>query len=268
MADPINIETVVDTLSKPENKGELDKALNDAFKEATTSGDNNTPAPAENKVVEKQTEGEDPSKQKAGEADKKPASRIDEILADRNEAKAEAAEKQTEVQALTKQVETLAKLVEDLKAGKTDERAGDAKNDDSTDDKPMTKKEVDEYIEKKLSEKQSVAQQSEAAEKSIVDAIQALETKPGYENSSKYSKELKQVMDAFPKMKADVAYDLLKGRGVIPNEVLNSNANRTGTGNRSKTNLLDTKKPEDMTQAEAFAHLMGEEKAGTLKGII
>jgi hypothetical protein len=35
MAEPINIEKVVDDLSKPENKGELEKSLNDAFKEAT-----------------------------------------------------------------------------------------------------------------------------------------------------------------------------------------------------------------------------------------
>lgn len=267
MADPINLETVVDDLSKPENAGELNKALNDAFKEATNPLADNTaaPIPGDNKV----TPSEDPSQQKAGDDNKAPTNRIDDILADRNAAKAEAADKQTEVQTLTKQVETLAKLVEDLKSGKPGEKAVADSTDDGADDKPMTNKDIDAYFEKKLQEQSATKTQSEAAEKSITEGIQALDTNKETPHASKFQAEIRKVMETFPNMKADVAYATLVGKGIIPaDNIVSSNANRTGTGNRSKTNLLDTKKPTDMSQDEALSFLKGAEKAGDLNGLI
>lgn len=262
------VEAVTAELSKPENKAELESTLNDAFKQGTETPAEAKPAeaaPAAEQKTGEETippkEGEDLSK-KAGEADEK-GNRVKELLADRNVAETEAANKQTEVQALTKQVADLAKIITDLKAGKTGEAA--VVDDDGADDKPMTKKEVDAYLEKKLQEKNSASEQLAAAEKSIANQIQALETNKETPYSKDFTVEIKSAMIKFPGMNAYAAYCMLVGANVIPGADVKSNANRTGTGNRSKTNLLDNKKPEDMSQAELLSYLKGQEKSGELK---
>jgi hypothetical protein len=264
MAEPINIESVVDDLSKPENRGKLEESLNDAFKEATNSSDSKTDAPSgENKDAK--TEVNEPSKQKADEANKK-TSRIDDILADRNAAKSEAAEKQQENAVLTKRLEDLTKMVEDLKAGNTAERAT---GDDSTDDKPMTKKEIDAYLEQKERDKNANSDKALAAEKSISEEIQALEADKDAPHAKDYTDDIKQGMIKHPTMTAYAVYCMLVGAGQIPgNAIPPSNSSRTAVGNRSKTNLLDSKNPNDMSQAEALSFLKGAEKSGDLKGLI
>lgn len=266
MAEPINVESVVADLSKPENAQELNQTLNDAFKEATTPAERTADAqPAENKQ-EEPAKAEEPSKE-AGEP-VKPKSRVETLLEDRNAAKTEAAEKQTEVQVLTKQVETLSALVEKLTSGKGGE-AADAGNDDGADDQPMTKKEVDAYIERKLQEKAQADNSQTDAEKSINDQIQALETNKQTPDAKEYANELKAIMAKHTSLSAYAAYRMLQGEGVIPMEGVNvSNANRTGTGIRSKTNLLDSKSAADMSQADALAYLKGAEKSGDLNGLI
>lgn len=270
--EKVNIETVVDDLSKPENKAELEKSLNDAFKEATNSADDKTAAPDEGDQKDvskdKKPEGDDPSKQKAGEDDKKPANRVEELLHDRNVAKTEAANKQTEVQALTKQISDLTKLVQDLQSGKGGERAN-SDDGEGTDDKPMTKKEIDAYLAKKEQEKAEVSNSTAAAEKSIADQIQALEADKDAPHAKDFIDLLKKGMQAHPTLSAYAVYCMYVGAGQIPGvEVARSNANRTGTSNRSKTNLLNTKNPADMTQAERLAFLKGAEKSNDLKGLI
>lgn len=266
MGQELNVGEVVAELSKPENAAELNQTLNDAFKEATTPAEKPADAkPAENKQ-EVTPSGDDPSK-KAGE-DAKPKSRVEVLLEDRNIAKAEAAEKQTEVQTLTKQVEILSALVEKLSSGKASE-TNDAGNDDGADDKPMTKKEVDAYLERKLQEKADLQNSAANAEKSVSEQIQALETNKETPNAKEYADELKAVMAKHTSLSAYAAYRMLQGEGIIPIEGVNrSNANRTGTGTRSKTNLLESKSAADMSQAEALAYLKGAEKSGDLNGLI
>lgn len=264
MSNELNVESVVADLSKPENKAELNQTLNDAFKEATTPAE---PKPAEAQVAENKVGTEELSKENAGEV-VKPKSRVENLLADRNAANTEAAEKQTEVQVLTAQVENLTKVIEKLTTGKGNE-ANDAGNDDGADDKPMTKKEVDEYLAKKELDKTQSIQSAEAAEKSINDQIQALETDKETPNAKEYSEDLKAIMAKHPTLTAYAAYKMLQGQGIIPMDgVINSNANRTGTGNRSKTNLLESKSAADMTQNDALAHLKEAEKSGELGGLI
>ena len=266
MGNELNVGEVVAELSKPENAAELNQTLNDAFKEATTPAEKTADAkPAENK--QEAPSGDDLSKDEAGEP-VKPKSRVEVLLEDRNVAKTEAAEKQTKVQTLTKQVETLSALVEKLTSGKGNE-ADAVKIDDVADDEPMTKKQVDAYLERKLQEKAEAANSEANAEKSINDQIQALETNKQTPDAKEYANELKAIMAKHTSLSAYAAYRMLQGEGVIPMEGVNvSNANRTGTGNRSKTNLLDSKSAADMTQADALSYLKGAEKSGDLNGLI
>lgn len=267
MGNELNVGEVVKELSKPENSAELNQTLNDAFKEATTPAEPTADAtPAENKQ-EEAPKGDEPSKQ-AGE-DNKPKSRVEVLLEDRNAAKTEAANKQTEVQVLTTQVENLTKLIEDLKSGKANETNDAANNDDGADDQPMTKKEVDAYLERKLQERATAEASLANAEKSVSEQIQALETNKETPNAKDYANELKAIMAKHTSLSAYAAYRMLQGEGVIPMEGVNvSNANRTGTGNRSKTNLLDSKSAADMSQTEALSYLKGAEKSGDLNGLI
>lgn len=275
MAEPINVESVVADLSKPENAQELNQTLNDAFKEATT-----TPAekaadaqPAENKQPEvANPKGEAPAKAEEPSKDAgepvKPKSRVETLLEDRNNAKTEAAEKQTEVQTLTKQVETLSALVEKLTSGKGSEADG-AGNDDVADDEPMTKKQVDAYLEKKLAEQAEASNSKANAEKSINDQIQALENDKETPDYKEHTENLKAIMAKHPTLTAYAAYKMLQGQGIIPMDGVNvSNANRTGTGTRSKTNLLDSKSATDMSQNDLLSHLKSAEKSGELDGLI
>ena len=269
MADEIKVDDVVNELSKPENKAELEQTLSNAFNEGTQTADAKTAeaAAAEKTGTEDPAKAADPSKQNAGEVNEK-KSRVELLLEDRNVAETEAANKQTEVQTLTKQVETLTEMITKL-TGKDGVGAKSDNDDDAADDKPMTKKEAKEYVENLLKEKSEASTKSEAADKSITDQIQALETNKETPHAKDFTEEIKAAMTKFPGMKAYAAYCMLVGANVIPGAgTIVSNANRTGTGNRSKTNLLDNKKPGDMSQAEAFAFLKGAEKSGDLEGLI
>jgi polyhydroxyalkanoate synthesis regulator phasin len=268
MADEIKVDDVVNELSKPENKAELEQTLSNAFNEGTQTADAKTAEakPAEKTGTEEPANADDPSK-KAGEVNEK-KSRVELLLEDRNVAEATAANAQTEVQTLTKQVENLTKVIETL-TGKDGAGAQPGNTDDAADDKPMTKKEAKEYVENLLKEKSEASTKSEAADKSITDQIQALETNKETPHAKDFTAEIKSAMVKFPGMKAYAAYCMLVGANVIPGVGASaSNANRTGTGNRSKTNLLDNTKPGDMSQAEAFAFLKGAEKSGDLEGLI
>lgn len=273
MSEPINVEARVDELSKPENKSELNNILNAEFNAGTQQPEAKTeeaaPAeqakPAEEKIGTEDNKGgnaDDPSKN-AGEAETR-KSKVAELLADKNAANGSAAEAQTEVQILSKRVEDLTKLLE-KSVGKGSEAAtGNGGADDLNTEKPIAQQ-VTEEIAKIEQQKQAIID----AEKSLDTAVQALEENKDTPNAKDFKEEIKMVMKKFPSMSAVGAYGFLVGNDVIPKDVLSpSNANRTGTGNRSKTTLLDNKKPEDMSQAEAFAYLKQEEKAGNLKGQI
>ena len=270
-----NVEARVDELSKPENKAELNKALNEEFNAGTQNPAEAKPAetvvtdpaaPAENKPGEGDKGGnaDDPLKPNVSEAEER-KNKVAALLADKNAAQNGAAEAQTEVQILTKRVEDLTKLLE--KSAGNGGEVVENKNlgaDDPDKDKPVSQI-VKETLEKLDTEKKALAD----AEKSQTEQIQALETNKETPNAKEYADEIKAVMLKFKDMSAVGAYGFLKGNGIIPSgEALSSNANRTGAGNRSKTALLDNKKPEDMTQAERFELLKQEEKAGNLKGQI
>jgi len=275
-----NVEARVDELSKPGNEAELAKVIGSQFNQAVGTVVSEptkveTPEPKPVTVDDpkpadpKPATTEDP-KPAAGEDDNK-NDKFKEILSDRNKAEGAAADAQTEVQILTKQVSDLNLLVQKLTSGKQGAGEGDEPNGDdpSADDKPMTKKEIDEYLASKEQEKSKTSEQLAAAEKSITDAIQALEGNADFPNATQFAEQIKEVMKTFPTMKASVAYDLLKGRGVIPaEEVNNSNANRTGTGNRSKSNLIKSKQPSEMSTAELEQEVRALEKGGSLVGLV
>jgi len=287
MSEPINVEARVDELSKPENQAELESIITGQFNDAINPagskpadgdkapeqkpaepGDN--PKPAEDTPPADKGEPSKPGEKKAGEEANK-GDRVKQLLTDRNVAENKAAETLTENQILSKQVETLTALVEKLTSGKGGEGDGTKPegDDPSADDKPMTKKEVDEYLERKLNEKNQSSEKEKAAEKSITDQIQALDTNEATPNAKEYAEDLKAIMAKHPTLSAYAAYRMLQGEGIIPTEDIGqSNANRTGTGNRSKSNLLKNKKPEDMSQAELEAHLKAEERSGGLQGLI
>lgn len=284
MSEPINVDARVDELSQPGNEAELAKVLNAEFNNETLPADSKPaeaapaaePKPAEPAKQPEPTpapqpkEGEgEPSKageQKAGEEANKGKNRIEEILADRNEAKTAAAEAQTDVQILTKQVQDLTAIVEKLTSGKQGEGEGTPSKpgEPSADDKlPQTKEELLALIDELTNKKNEASDKAAAAEKSITDAIQALNADE-YPHAEDFKTEISEVMRKFTGMKAFAAYNFLVGNGVIPTEVISSNANRTGTGNRSKSSLVKNKSAEDMTQAEREAYLFGEQKAGNL----
>ncbi len=259
----VNVDEVVEELSKPENKAELDKALNDAFNEATTADAKTAEAqPAENKTSEDLSQ--DQPGDKSGEAgDSEPKkTRYESLLEDRNVARTEAAQKQTEVETLTKRVEELSSVIEKF-TGK-----GNDATDDVGTDEPLTKEAIDALVEQKLKEKIEASQSADATEKSISDQIQALENKKDTPDAKNYADDLKALMVKHPTISAYAAYRMLQGEGVIPTEGGSSNANKTGTGSRSRTNLLDSKKPDDMSTDEMTAYLRAQEKAGNLSGQI
>jgi len=270
-------EARVDELSKPENKVELEKVLNEQFNDAVNPADSKpadgqapektpantteTPAPAKAADNGEPSNGGD---NKAGEGANK-GDRVKNLLADRNEAKAAAANAQTENQILSKQVADLTALVQKLASGKDGEGEG-GNQAPSADD--LKGKDIATIINEILDKREQSKSASESAEKSISDAIQALETNPETPKAKEYSADIKALMEKHPTISAYMAYVALVGSGKIPADVTPSNANRTGTGNRSKTGLTQSKRPEDMTSAEMEAHLRKEEKAGGLQGLI
>lgn len=273
MSETINVEARVDELSKPENKSELNKVLNEGFGAGTQTAEAKpaeaAPAeeakPAENKDGDENKGGtaDDLSKQNAGEAEIR-KNKVAELLADKNAAQTGAAEAQTEVQILTKRVEDLTKLLEKT-AGKAGEVADENVGADDTDKGKTTEQIVKETLEKIEAAKNATLD----AEKSQTEQIQALDTNPKTPNAKDYVDELKAIMAKHTSLSAYAAYRMLQGEGVIPMEGVNSsNANRTGTGNRPKTTLLNNRKPEDMSQAESLAYLKEAEKAGDLVGRI
>lgn len=252
-------ETIDQIISDP---AKLSEALNESFKEQT-----NTPAeaaPAENKSDDK-AEVEvkvTPPADNSSEADQK-KSRVETLLEDRNIAKSAAADAQTEVQILTKRIEDLTKLVEG-KAGNADDQGANGTADDQNSGKTVA-----ELVAIEVAKLEAAKNATVDAEKSIVDQIQALDSDKETPNANEYTNDLKAVMAKHPTLTAYAAYKMLQGQGIIPMDgVAPSNANRTGTSNRSKTNLLDTKKAEDMTMDEQLAFLKGAEKSGDLKGLI
>lgn len=274
MSENLNAEAKVAELLQPGQEAALEQALTEEFNSATKPAESK-PAEADEAETKIANPGEKTSDkegahlqpgEKAGEADtNNKENSFKNLLADRNEAKAKAAEALTENQILSKQVSELTELVQKLSAGNSNDGAA---NDDSADDTPLTKKEVDAYLEQKLQEKLAASQKTEAAEKSLVEEIRALEENKLTPNAKEYADDIKAIMSKHPTLSAYAAYRMLQGEGIIPGEVFSSNANRTGTGNRSKSNLLKNVKPGDMTQAELEAHLKNEEKSGNLNGLI
>lgn len=259
MSEQINVGEVVEELSKPENKAELEQTLNDAFNETIPADAKTADAkPAENKESEDLLKDQSGKPDEAGESEPK-KNRFESLLEDRNNAKAEAAEKQTEVEMLTKRVEDLTSLVEKLSTGSDRDATADGSADE-----PMTKAEVDAYLERKLEEKLSSARSQEDAEKSISDAIQKLSQDKETQNAKDYSDQLKSIMTKHPTLPAYAAYRMLQGEGVIPSLGVGSNANKTGTGSRSKTNLLEKANFDDLSTDQITDYLRQEEKAGRL----
>ena len=264
MTDP-NVDAAVKEVM--DNPTDLSSALDEAFNEASKTADTDKTAEApkaENKDGDENAADKTADNSNAGDDDK-PKNRVESLLADRNEAKTAAAEAQTEVQALTKQLADMAKTIEELKSGKTGEKAGSNTGADDSDEG----KTVAQIVEETLAKREAAANASKDAEKSITDQIQALETNKQTPDAKEYADDLKALMAKHPTISAYAAYRMLQGEGIIPIGGANrSNANRTSTGNRSKTTLLNGKSANDMSSDEQFAFLKGAEKAGDLKGLI
>lgn len=281
MSETITVEARVDELSKPENKAELEKVLNNQFNDATNSADDKTaagqepekkpvditdnkPAPDDQKSDDKgdPNNGDD----KAGEGANK-GDRVKDLLADRNEAKSAAAEAQTENQILSKQVADLTAIVQKLATGK-DGAGEDADENGAPSADDLKGKDIATVINEILDKREQSKTASQDAEKSISEAIQSLESNPETPKAKEYAADIKALMVKHPTISAYMAYVALVGSGKIPSEAIPSNANKTGTGNRTKTGLKQSKSPDDMTSAELEAHLRAEERAGGLQGLI
>lgn len=293
MADELNVEQKVDELSKPGNEAELESTLNNEFNEQTSADDapaggDNTPQnndvnnqPPENQPApeggepapagEPAPEGTGEPLKEGGEAGEgnKPndtQDRFKKILTSRNEAKNEAAEAQTDNQILSKQVKDLTDLVQKLANG--DKGEDQPKLEDLTADE-LKGKDIKTILSEMLDEREANKTSQEAAEKSDITEIKALETNPDTPNSAQYNEQIAEVMKKHTTLSAYAAYRLLQGEGIIPSEGIGtSNANKTGTGNRSKSGLRVNKSAKNMTVEEQEAHLRAEEKNGGLVGII
>ena len=279
-----NVEARVDELSKPENSAELEKILSSEF--------NNEETPAEDKTADDDNKSEkndvnsDENNQNKSEDDKSDdknsddhsndgdnntgdkankTDRIKDLLSDRNKAKEEAAKAQSENSILSKRIEDLTELVQKLASGKNSEGDNSDDKSDLSTDEIKSKEDVAKLVEDIINKKQDEASKTLDAEKSITDGIQELISKgEDFPNAEHFKKEIADVMKQFPSMKARAAYALLKGDGIIPSEEIKSNANRTGTSGRSKSNLIKSKNADDMTQAEREAYLFEQQKAGSL----
>lgn len=284
MSETINVEARVDELSKPENKNELEKVLNNEFNQATnpaaskpadgqkpettpTNPDNKPATDAGQKPTDDKGAPSNAGDDNAGEGANK-GDRFKDLLADRNEAKSAAAQAQTENQILSKQVADLTALVQKLASGKDGEGEGNKSGDGTPSADDLKGKDIASIINEILDKREQSKSAATDAEKSITEAIQALESNPETPKAKEYEADIKALMAKHPTISAYMAYMALVGSGKIPSEGIASNANRTGTGNRSKSNLLKNKRPEDMTTAELEAHLKAEEKAGGLQGLV
>lgn len=279
-----NVEARVDELSKAGNEAELEKVLSLEFnneenpaedktadddkseKNNVNSDENNQDkSEDDNKSNDKNSEdhSNDGDKNTGDKADK--TNRIKDLLADRNKAKEEAAKAQSENSILSKRIEDLTELVQKLTSDKTGEGDKSEDNSDLSADEIKSKEDVAKLVEEILEKKQLESSKALDAEKSITEGIQELiSKKDDFPNAENFKKEITDVMKQFPTMKARAAYALLKGDGIIPSEEISSNANRTGTSGRSKSNLIKSKNADDMTQAEREAYLFDQQKSGTL----
>lgn len=293
------VEQQVDELSKPGNEAALDKALSAGFNDMTnaaggdpaggaTPQNNDANTGAENKPAEVDDKGAaqtgtdtdtnagDPSKGD-GEADKgtqqpdgeKKPDRYQDLLADRNEARADAAQAQTENAALHKQVQELTEAVKKLTEGKQPGEGAPSAKESATDD-PYAGLSPAEIAKKVIEEHEASKNQAADAEKSITEDIAKLEGNPDTPNAGQYKEQIAEAMRKHPTISAYAAYAMLRGAGTIPAEAAAdpSNANRTGTGNRSKTTLHRGKNPNEMSQAELEAHLQKEQRSGGMQGLL
>jgi len=284
MSENQNVEARVDELSKAGNEAELEKVLSSEFnneenpaedktadddkseKNDVNSDENNQDkSEDDNKSDDKNSEdhSNDGDKNTGDKADK--TNRVKDLLADRNKAKEEAAKAQSENSILSKRIEDLTELVQKLASGKNSEGDNSDDKSDLSTDEIKSKEDVAKLVEDIINKKQDEASKTLDAEKSITDGIQELISKgEDFPNAEHFKKEIADVMKQFPSMKARAAYALLKGDGIIPSEEIKSNANRTGTSGRSKSNLIKSKNADDMTQAEREAYLFEQQKAGSL----
>lgn len=259
---PKSATEIVNDLSQPGKEAELAKVISEEFSEKTTPAEVKpaaTDAPVENKDDNPDNK-DDLSKagdNKAGEDNKN--DRVKDLLADRNEARNAAAEAQTTIQTLSKKLEDQGKLLEQLLSGKAGEGDGEKPSADDLKGKTMQQ-----LINEEIDRREAAKNANSDAEKSITDAIQALESNPETPKSKEFSADIKALMVKHPTISAYMAYMALVGSGKIPSDTTPSNANRTGTGKRSKTNLVDNKPVGDQSQAELEAQLRAAEKSGTL----
>ena len=278
-----SVEARVDELSKPGNEAELAKVLDSEFSAASKAPADRKPAedpqdpePKNPAATDPKTDPADPAKSdpsnpssKTGE-DTTNKNSAKDILADRNKAREEAAVAQTNEQVLSKKLDDALALINKLVAGKNPEGGEPANADDPADDKPMTKKEAEAFVEALLNKKQADSTKAADAEKSISEEIQALEGDEDAPHAKENADLIKEAMLKHPTMTAYAVYCMLVGAGKIPaadDPTSNSNSKRTSTGNRSKANLTRSKRPEDMTQAEREQHLQNEFKSGGMQGI-
>lgn len=238
------LNKTVDDLSKAGNEAELNKALTDEL------GSQEGVEPA-NKTPETQEpegnnpEGEGRSQSEDDKTVHQKADSIKDLLANRNEARDAAAKAELDAQTKEQRIIELEAENERLKLSNKGE--GDL-YDPSTDDKPLTRAEVEKLLTEKLSSKEKQA----AAEKSDIAEVDALKDNKNTPNAAEHKEEILAVMETFPNMKADAAYMLLRGAGKIPYDdaSANSNAGKLNTGDRAKANLTRDVKPEDMSDEQ------------------
>lgn len=273
--DP-TIEAKVDDLSKPGNEGELNKALNDEFKQIEDPAQND-PQPVDDDPKDPASDPDpkdpDPAADPEGDNDPDPkdpkdpaidpkqakADKIKKILADKNAATDAAAQAELDKAADAKKIADLEAENASLRTG--DKGEGDDPSDPSTDKNKG--KSIDQIVKEKVDDALGKADKANAAEKSNVAEVDALKA-DDFPHAVEHKDTITQAMSRF-NMNAEQAYAYLKGQDVIPaDSAPASNANKLNTGDQPKNNLVKDVKPTEMSTKEQEAYLQKEQAAGRL----
>lgn len=238
------LNKTVDALSEAGNEAELNKALTSEL--GSQEGDQPANKTPEDQTPEGVTPEGDGKSQSEDDKNVHPkANKIKDLLANRNEAR-EAAVK-AELDAQTKEQRIIELEAENERLKLSNKGEGDL-DEPSTEDKPLTRAEV----EKLLAERESSEIKKAATEKTDIAEVDALKENKNTPHAAEFKEEILEVMKTFPDMKADAAYKLLRGDGIIPfdDASANSNAGKLNTGDRAKANLTRDVKPEDMSDEQ------------------
>ncbi len=261
-----DVEAKVDALSEAGNEEALNEALNAEISQnsdpaqddhqitETSKADvEDTQTPDNNDSVDSEKNQDDQQDVK-----QKTANRYKKLLADRTEARNEAADAKLDAQANEKRIA-------DLEAENKRLKSGDQGDEDNSSTDTNKNKSIEDLVKKQVEDVLGQRDKTTAAEKSNIAEVEALESNPNTPNAKDHQDLITQAMDRFD-MNAEQAYTYLKGAGEIQADdaSASSNAAKLNTGSQPKHNLVRDVKPKDMSTGDMEAHLKKEQAAGRL----